>query len=118
MRVGFTADEVGFDDEYALVCGVAGEGKSLVFQRHKDDGKDDWGIHLGFCDQSQGDYDSIARCRVRPTELSVDLAKPLGNLKSVTGFDVVLRITAEEYAALRRNLQTIFRGSLHLLTAD
>lgn len=59
MRVGFTADEVGFDDEYALVCGVAGEGKSLV-----------------------------------------------------------LRITAEEYAALRRNLLTIFRGSLHLLTAD
>jgi hypothetical protein len=118
MRVAFTADEGGFDaDEYALVCGVAGEGHYLTFQRDAEESDDeDWGIHLEYDDQSYGDYECVAVCRLRPGSLSVDLAKPLCRLAGVTGFDVALRLSAEQVAAVRAGLQRVFRGHMDMLT--
>ncbi len=78
MRVTFTADDAGFDkDGYALVCGVAGEGHYLTFQREAEDSDEDWGIHLEFDDPSNGNYVCVAACRLSSESLSVDLARPL-----------------------------------------
>jgi len=94
MRVGFTADEGGFDaDEYALVVGVAGEGHYLTLQRDAEESGEDWGIHLEYDDQSNGDYGCVAACRLGPELLSVDLARQLGRLSGVAGFDVALQLS-------------------------
>ncbi len=54
--MAFSADEGGFSaDEYALVCGVAGCGHYLTFQRDAEGPAEDWGIHLEYGDQSNGD---------------------------------------------------------------
>lgn len=117
MRVAFTADEGGFDaDEYALVCGVAGGGHYLTFQRDAEEsGEEDWGIHLEYDDQSNGDYGCVAACRVGASSLAVDLARQLGGLVGVTGFDVVLRLSPEQEAAVRAGLRRVFRGRLDML---
>jgi hypothetical protein len=116
MRVAFTADEGGFEaDEYALVCGVAGEGNYLTFQRDAEESDDDWGIHLEHNDQSNGDYGCVAACRVGAASLCVDLARQLGGLSGVTGFDVALRLGPEQVAELRVGLRRVFRGHFDLL---
>ena len=116
MRVAFTADEGGFDaDEYALICGVAGEGHYLTFQRDAEDSDEDWGIHVEYDDQSKGDYECVAACRVGTDALSVDLSRQLGRLVGVTGFDVALRLGPDQLAALRAGLRRVFRGRLNAL---
>jgi hypothetical protein len=116
MRVAFSATEGAFDaDEYALVCGVAGEGHHLTFQRDAEESDDDWGIHLEFDDQSDGDYGCVAACRIGPGLLSVDLARQLGRLAGVAGFDVALRLGPRQLAAVRAGLWGVFRGHLELL---
>ena len=54
MRVTFAAGQGNFEaDEYALVCGVAGESHYLTFQRDAEGSAEkDWGIHLEYDDQS------------------------------------------------------------------
>ncbi len=116
MRVAFTADEGGFDaDEYSLVCGVAGDGHYLTFQRDAEESDDDWGIHLEHDDQSDGDYGCVAACRVGAASLSVDLARQLGGLAGVTGFDVALRLGPEQVADVWVGLRRVFRGHLDML---
>lgn len=117
MRVLFTADEGGFDaDEYALVCGVAGEDHYLTFQRDAEGSvEEDWGIHLEYDDQSNGDYGCVAACRFGPELLFVDLAEQIAGLASVTGFDVALRLGPEQVAAVRFGLRRVFRGHLDML---
>jgi len=111
MRLAFTADEGGFDaDEYTLVCGVAGEGHYLTLQRDAEESDEDWGVHLEYDDQSNGDYDCVAACRVGPEALAVDLSRPLGRLAGVTGFDVALRLDPDQVAAVRAGLRRVFRG--------
>ncbi len=89
MRISFAADEGGFDaDEYTLACGVAGSGHYLSLQQDAEEADKDWGIHLEFDDQSNGDYDCVGACRFGPESLSLDLIRPLGGLAGVTGFDV------------------------------
>jgi hypothetical protein len=117
MRVAFTADEGGFEaDEYALVCGVAGGGQWLTFQRDAENSPEDWGIHLEYASQANGGYGCVAACRVSQELLVVDLGKQLGQLAGVTGFDVTLRLSPEALAAVREGLRRVFRGHLHLLT--
>lgn len=116
MRISFTADEGKLDaNEDTLTCGVSGDGKWLVFQRDAEDSDEDWGIHLEYTDQSNGDYECVAACRLGPDLLSVDLSRQLGQLKSITGFDVALRISPEEYANVRSGLRRVFRGHLDML---
>lgn len=117
MRVFFTADESSFEaDEYALVCGLAGEGHYLTFQRDAEDSAEDWGLYLEYDDQSNGHYECIAACRLGPRLLSVDLARPLScRLAEVAGFDVALRLAPVQWAALRDGLRRVFRGHQHLL---
>lgn len=116
MRLSFTADEAGFEaDEYALVCGVAGGGHYLTFQRDAEGSSEDWGIHLEYDDQINGDYDCIAACRIGAKSLSIDLVRQLGKLASVTGFDVVLQLTPQRFAALHQGLRSVFRGRLQVL---
>jgi Immunity protein 10 len=117
MRVAFKADEGGFEaDKYALVCGVAGDGKYLTFQRDAEDSDEDWGVHLEFLDQSNGDYRCIASCRLTPEWLSVDLNQQLGRLAGVTGFDVALHLSKKNWAAVRDGLRRVFRGQSNLIT--
>ncbi len=117
MRVAFTADEGGFDaDEYALVCGVAGGGHYLTFQRDAEESEKDWGIHLEHDDQSCGDYGCVAACRFGPESVSVDLSRQLGRLAGVTGFDVTLQIGPDQLSAVRVGLRRVFRGHLDMLT--
>ncbi len=117
MRVSFTADEGGFDaDEYALVCGVAGEGHYLTLQRDAEGaGDEDWGVHIEYDDQSNGGYGCVAACRVGPTVLSVDLSGQLGRLAGVTGFDVALRLGPDQLADVRAGLRRVFRNRLDAL---
>ena len=116
MRVAFTAEEGRFDaDEYALVVGVAGEGQYLTLQRDAEESGEDWGIHLEYDDQSNGDYGCVAACRLGPGLLSLDLARQLGRLAGVTGFDVALRLAPDAMLAVRAGLRRVFRGHLDLL---
>jgi hypothetical protein len=111
MRVAFTADEGGFDaDEYALVCGVAGEGHYLTLQRDAEGSGEDWGVHIEHDDQSNGNYGCVAACRLGPESLSVDLSRQLGRLAGVTGFDVALRLGPDQFSAMRAGLRRVFRG--------
>jgi hypothetical protein len=116
MRVAFSADEGGFTaDEYSLACGVAGGGHYLTFQRDADESNEDWGIHLEFDDQSNGEYECVAACRIGSEMLSVDLSGPMGRLIGVTGFDVTLRLDPDRLSEVREGLRRIFRDQTHLL---
>jgi hypothetical protein len=117
MRVAFTADEGGFEaDEYALVCQVSGGDQWLTFQRDAEDSDEDWGVHLEYADQANGDYRCVAACRLKPESLSVDLSRQLGELVEVSGFDVALRLSPEEWVAVRDGLRQVFRGQSNLIT--
>ena len=113
MRIAFTAEEVGIDnDEYSLACGVRGGDHSLILQRDAEDSDADWGIHLEYNDQLHSGYGHIRACRLGRTSLAIDLTQPLPGLDGVVGFDVTLRpanFVVED--ALRR----IFRGHDALL---
>lgn len=115
MRVTFVADTGGFfADEFALVVGVAGGGHYLTFQRDAEDPPGDQGVHVEYDVQSNGDYDCVAACRVRPAalsvDLSVDLSRQLGRLVGVTGLDVALPPDADQLGAVRAGLRRVFRG--------
>lgn len=117
MRIAFTADESCFDvNEDAITCGVAGDGHYLTLQRDAEGADEDWGIHLEFDDQSNGDYECVGACRIENETLSIDLTRPLGRLAGVTGFDVALRLTSEEIGVVRHGLRQVFRGHLNLLS--
>lgn len=47
--------------------------------------------------------------------MSVDLALQLGRLAGVTGFDVALQLSPEQWAAVRDGLRRVFRGHSDLL---
>lgn len=111
MRIEFCATESGFDDpESAVICGISGDGKYLTFQRDAQDGDEDWGIYLEYCDQAYGGYGCIAACRVSSKLICIDLCKQLGRLVGVEGFDVAINIGASELAELRQHLLLVFRG--------
>src|SRR5262249_54614243 len=106
MRVRVRATDAGFDaDEYSIVCGVDGRDAggvehALSFDRLSEkaaaeDPADDWGVHTQFDDQSNGGYGCVGHCRLSRGALSVDLAKQLGRLTGVEGFDVELAIADE-----------------------
>ena len=116
MRVAFTANEGGFEaDDYTLIVGVTGGDHGLVLQRDAEEEAEDWGIHLVYNDQANGDYGCVAACRVGPDSLSIDLARQLGGLNGVTGFDVTLRLELEQIAAIQAGLRRVFRGHLEKL---
>ena len=121
MRVSFRATDAGFDaDEYSIVCGVdgpdaAGIEHALSFDRLSEeaaaeDPAEDWGVHTQFDDQSNGGYGCVGQCRLSRRSLSVDLAKQLGQLVGVEGFDVELAIADELFAEVRSGLARIFRA--------
>lgn len=119
MRIAFTANESGFTaDEDALVCGVTGGGQWLTFSRDADGSQEDWGIHLEYTGQANGEYGCVAACRFGPGSLSVDLGRQLGRLAGVTGFDVALQLSPEQLTAVREGLRRVFRGHLDMLTED
>jgi hypothetical protein len=116
MRLGFCATTAHFEgDEYALVCGVADAESYLALQRDSEDSDEDWGIHLEYGDQSNGDYERVARCRLTRQRLEVDLSAQLGALADVEGFDVDLAVTDAAFQTLRDGLRQVFRGKLNQL---
>ncbi len=116
MRITFTANEARFDDDYAFVCGVAGEGHYLMFQRDLEDSDEDWGIHLEYDDPSNGRHECVVGCRLGSQSLSVELSRPLSQqLAGVSGFDVALQLDPEQWATIRDGLQRVFRGYQDLL---
>jgi len=60
-------------------------------------------------------YECIAACRIGSSILSVDLARPLGQLIGVTGFDVNLQIEEALAAALRKGLKQLLGDHLEIL---
>jgi hypothetical protein len=48
--------------------------------------------------------------------LSVDLSRQLGELAGVTGFDVALRLSKTDWAAVRDGLRQVFRGQSNFTT--
>jgi len=121
MRVRFRATDAGFDaDEYSIICGVdgldaAGNEHALSFDRLSEEAAaenpaDDTGVHTQFDDQSNGGYGCVAQCRLSRGALSVDLAKQMGVLAGVDGFDVELAIPDELYEQVRTGMARIFRG--------
>jgi hypothetical protein len=117
MRVTFHANEAGFDeDEYCLICWFFGKDSSgvehgLDLQGDQDGSSDDWGIYLGFDDQSNGAYNRIQSLRLRRDQLSVDTSPPVGWQKNIDGFDVGLSIDEATYEQVKVGLKRVFRGS-------
>jgi len=116
MRITFEATQAGFDaDKHALVCGMSGADESgktryLVLQRDAEESSEDWGVHLEYDDQSNGDYGCVSACRLSRVSLHVDLSRQLGRLAGVTGFDISLRLDNESYESLQHGLPRVFRG--------
>jgi hypothetical protein len=120
MRVRFQATDAGFDaDNYSLACEVIGNDAAgiehgLTFDRLSEeaaaaDPADDWGVHTGFDDQSNGAYGCVGQCRLSRKSLTVDLVKQLGMLAGVEGFDVELAMNDDLYEQVRTGLARIFR---------
>jgi hypothetical protein len=124
MRIAFQAAEGGFEDDgYALICGVSGtdtEGNEhyLVFQRDTEGGDDDWGVHVEFDDQVNGEYNRVKACRLSSDRLMVDLAGKLGTLEGVEGFDVDLNLPGECLTKIRSGLPRIFRNTTGVLAIE
>jgi hypothetical protein len=119
MRVTFIATEAGFEaDEFALICGVAGQEQYLTFQRDPEGSAEDWGVHIEYGDQSNGGYNCIAACQLARHEMVVDLGRNLGKLSGVNGFDVILELDDESFRSLWAGLQQIFRGCDETLQMD
>ena len=119
MRLSIVATEAGFEAvEYALICGVAGEGQHLTFQRDAEDSGDDWGVHFEYGGQANGGYGCVAGCRLGRNFMAVDLARQLGDLSGVTGFDITLDIDPQSLASLRGGLQQVFRGQPDVLSLE
>jgi len=114
MRVSFTANTATFDEiEGALVAGLAASDGSqgyLVFQRSSSNDLDDEGVYLEYNSQSYSGYNVIAACRLSRERLEVDLSKPIGNLKDVTGVDVEFHVDDTSYEQFSRGLEQVFRG--------
>jgi len=91
MRIAFEATEAGFDpDQYVLVCGVSGDDSAgtphyLTFSRDAEQNFEDWGVHVEYDDQSNGDYGCVSGCRLSREALHVVLSRQLGNLAGVEG---------------------------------
>lgn len=115
MRIQFTAQELFYENDgdvaYANLMGGDGDEPEhfLVFQRGLMD--DDQAIHLEYNDQSNGAYDAIASCHLGREQLTVELARPLGDLTGVTGFDVTLALDDESYEQLTTAFDLFFQGT-------
>jgi hypothetical protein len=117
MRIAFQATEAAFEaDECAIVCGFAGTDADgaehyLTFQRSPEGEApgEDWGVHLEFDDQINGQYERIRACRLSRDRLSVDLSQQLGSLAGVEGFDLALAIDDSSFEQVRVGLPRIFR---------
>ncbi len=111
MHVTFIATEVGFEaDEHAIVCGVAGDGHYLTFQRAQEGSPGDEGVYLEYDDPANGGYGCISGCRIAKDWLAVDLSQQLGQLAGVTGFRIDLDLDAESVALLSEGLNQVFWG--------
>jgi hypothetical protein len=116
MRMAFEAKLGGFDaDAHALICSLSGtdvdgQEHNLLMQRSPEGERpdEDWGIHLEFDDQINGDYGVVLRCRLTRDTLHVDLSRRLGSLRDVEGFDVGLGIDDASFARIQAGLQRIF----------
>lgn len=113
-RIEFTATQPCYSAEDALVAGVAAAdgAEYLTFQRSPEGSPpgDDWGVHLEYADQSNGEYGAVAACQVSRGSLEVDLSKPLGALAHVGGLRVALDIPGDSFAAFVDGLRRVFRG--------
>lgn len=126
MRIKFNVTEAGFeDDEYALICGFSGTDSGgvehyLNLQREAESGDpdEDWGVHIEYDDQINGQYDRVKQCRLSRDRLSVDLVGQLGTLVGVEGFDLALGLDGESYAEIRVGLTRSFRGISDVLIIE
>ena len=124
MRLTFASTNAGIDsDDDALVVGASGTDSSgrehyVLLQRDPQDADDDWGIHFEYDDQAYGDYNLIARCRLSPTRLSIDLTSEAKDEIGIQGVDVTLTVDSKTYRALGRELGKIFRGHQDLLEVE
>ena len=117
MRIAFNAKQGIFDvDAHALICSLSGTDVDehehyLMLQRSPEGTQTDeeWGVHLEFDDQINGDYGAVHRCRLTRDKLHVDLSRQLGSLSGVEGFDVGLDIDDSSFERIRAGLQRIYR---------
>lgn len=122
MRILIVADDVGYDEvegdaSLCLVCGVRGRdaggaGHYMMFQGDADsaDADDDPGVHFEFDDQSNGDYNCVARCALTRASLEVELTDAARQETGVVGLRADLSgIDDPSYDRLRVGLARIFR---------
>lgn len=118
MRLSFVAHEGVMTVEFGtLICGVTNGDHYLMFQRAVEGSSEDGGIHLEYDDQSHSGYNCISRCCCSSDLLSVDLSRPLGNRRDITGIDVTLHLREDQLVAVRTGLEQIFRGDRELFAS-
>ena len=121
MRLPFDATDFGFEsNKHALVCGLSGcdatgQTHYLTISRDAEDNFEDWGVHLEFDDQANGEYDCISRCELERVALRVDLTGKLREQTKISGFDLALRIDDDRFDLLQHALRRIFRGKSAVL---
>ena len=126
MRIILHATMGSFEaDEFALVLGLTGIDPNgaehyLIVQRALDGGKpeEDWGVHIEFDDQINGQYDRVQKFRLSRERLSVDLTEQLGTLAGVEGFDVELDLDDSTFALIRTGMPRNFRGTIDVLAIE
>lgn len=123
MTIHFTATQLGFSDEDALVFGargVDGDGGEhyLLLQRDQFNSDEDWGVHLEFDDQSNGDYDLIRSCHLAKSHLSVDLNAKGAKSRAITGIEVTFDLDDNSFHTFATHLREIFRGTQGMLQID
>lgn len=121
----FDAEECSFlgDEGLALVCGVRGRDSfgaehHLLFQRDREDGPDDWGVHLEVDDQGNSGYGAVETCRLTRSSLEVCLSAPLGEFPARSSVLVRLASAPDTFSELRAGLSAVFRGNEARLRVD
>lgn len=116
MRIQFIAKQIGFSDEDALVFGIygldeAGAEHYLLLQRDRFDSEQDWGVHLEYDDQSNGDYNLADLCFFTSSFLSIDLNVEAAKLRKITGVEARFSLDDNRFQSHAAHLRAIFRGT-------
>ncbi len=123
QRLEFRANDGGFSDKWALICGVigaddAGSGHYLNLSRasENDDPRQDWGVHCEFDNQNNGRHNCVRRCRLSRSHLEVELTEAIRQYIAISVDISSLNDAA--FDAMRQALPRLFRGSKGILEIE
>jgi len=123
MIISFKADSFFNEDDGDVIYGAlqgfkGGEDEDmehfLNFQKSVD-GDMLGGIYLEYNGQENGGYDNVKLCELTRDKMTLQLAKQLGDLQDVEGFDVSLDFGDDIFNDVKEFLTRIFEGYEELL---